>query len=191
MSLELLPLLQSKSVAEYQDDYVGKVMTLFQWNGGTLSGSASESEITWRTKGGGPNGDPKIDSVMVVSKSLASCFRVLNIVGADNQNVSSRGRDNTGNPKSQCVSNVLDQTSPSSVSVSSASASVNITHATVHNNSVAGRKRIQKKACITKLGKRRKKQTDQSSKQKHRHCAAVSINENNVENEDFHPGIHM
>ena len=71
MSMELLPLLQSKSVAEDQDDYVGKVMTLFQCNGGTLSGSASESEITWRTKGGGPNGDPKIDSVMVVSKSLA------------------------------------------------------------------------------------------------------------------------
>ena len=99
MSLQLLPLLQSKSIAEDQDDYVGQIMTLFQWNGGTLSGSASESQITWRTKGGGPNRDPKIDSVIVVSKSLASCFRVLNIVGADNQNVSSRGRDNEGNPK--------------------------------------------------------------------------------------------
>ena len=191
MSLQLLPLLQSKPVAEDQDDYVGQIVTLFKWNGGTLSGSASESEITWRTKGGRPDGDPRMDSVMVVSHLLASYFRVINVVETENKNVSRRGGDNTDNPKSQCVSNVSDQTSPSSVSVSSASASVNITHATVRNNSVAGRKRIQEKACTTKSGKRRKKQTNQSTKQKHRYCLAVSIDDNNVENEDFHPGIHM
>ena len=144
MSLQLLPLLQSKSVAEDQDDYVGQIMTLFKWNGGTLSGSASESEITRRTKGGRPDGDPRMDSVMVVSHLLASYFRVINVVETENKNVSRRGGDNTDNPKSQCVSNVLDQTSPSSVSISSALASVNVRHATVRSNSVAGRKRRQK-----------------------------------------------
>ena len=75
MSMELLPLLQSKSIAEDKDDYVGKVMTLFQWNGGSLSGSAAQSEIKWKSRSG-KNGDPKIDSVMVVSKSLATCFTI-------------------------------------------------------------------------------------------------------------------
>ena len=127
--------------------------------------------------------------VMVVSKSLASCFRVLNIVGEDNKNVSPRGRDNEGHPKSQGVGNVLDQT-PSSVSVSSTSA--NSTCASVLSDYVAGRKRRNHNMCSIKSGKRRKTQTDHVLKQKHRHYVAVSIDESNhVANDNFQPGIYM
>ena len=189
MSMELLPLLQSKSIAEDKDDYVGKVMTLFQWNGGSLSGSAAESEIKWKTKGG-RNGDPKIDSVMVVSKSLASCFTVFKRVGKDNKIVSQCGLDKGGRLKSQSICNVVDL-APSSISVSSGS--VESSCASVVSDSVAGGKKRNNNMCSIKSGKRTKKENKLSAmKQKDSHPSAVSIDEsNNLVNDNYQPGIYL
>ena len=49
------------------------------------------------------NGDPKIDSVMVVSKSLAGCFTVLNRVGKEIKIASKRGLDKGDHLKNHSI----------------------------------------------------------------------------------------
>jgi hypothetical protein len=176
MSMELLPLLQSKSIAEDKDDYVGKVMTLFQWNGGSLSGSASQSEIKWKSRSG-KNGDPKIDSVMVVSKSLASCFTVLNGVRTEKTTAFKHGLDEKEHLKNQSICNALDL-SPSCVSVSSES--VKSAPASVDCDSVTCPKKRRNTMISLNPGKRKKAVNEFSiMKQESSHPSAVSIDESN------------
>ena len=174
MSMELLPLLQSKSMAEDKDDYVGNTMTLFQWNGGTLSASGEESEITWKTRGG-LNGDPKIDSVMVVSKSLAGYFTLVK-KGRDHNQTVNQG----GGRKSQSICNdVVDVAPSSTISVSCGSAESSC--ASVVSHSVPGRKRRKNNPCSTKPGKRGKKEKKVSIfKKKESPSVAVSIDDSSI-----------
>ena len=178
MSMELLPLLQSKSIAEDKDDYVGKVMTLFQWNGGSLSGSAAQSEIKWKSKSG-KNGDPMIDSLMVVSKSLAGCFTVSNRArGMEKSIASEHGVDE------KCLA-------PSSISVSSGS--VDTALPSVVCASVASRKKRVNNTVSFNSGKRMKTSNDFSiMNQGYRHSSAISIDESNNHGIDnFQAGIYL